>query len=53
MNNEYQYADYNDRPDPSHRPMYLAKALKYLTKDSTIKSIVDVGCGGGFCGRSK
>jgi hypothetical protein len=47
MNNEYFYANYNDNPDPSHRPMYLKKTLKYLRCDKDIKSIIDVGCGGG------
>ena len=47
MNNEYFYANYNDNPDPSHRPMYLKKTLKYLRSDKDIKSIIDVGCGGG------
>ena len=46
MNAEYIYADYDESPDPSHRPMYLEKVLKYL-KTSPVKSIVDVGCGGG------
>ena len=47
MNNGYCYANYKDIPDPSHRPMYLEKFLRYLKRDMDIKSIVDFGIGGG------
>lgn len=43
----YYYDDYNESPDPSHRPMYLAKMLKYLCKEPEIRTILDAGCGGG------
>lgn len=44
---DYHYADHNEHPDPSHRPMYLAKATKHLRADGSITTILDAGCGGG------
>jgi 2-polyprenyl-3-methyl-5-hydroxy-6-metoxy-1,4-benzoquinol methylase len=44
---DYTYADYNDRPDPSHRPLYLATILRYLRNAGSIRTVLDVGCGGG------
>jgi 2-polyprenyl-3-methyl-5-hydroxy-6-metoxy-1,4-benzoquinol methylase len=44
---DYTYPDYGTAPDPSHRPMYLGKVLKHLSRDRTIQTVIDVGCGGG------
>ena len=44
---EYTYADYEERPDPSHRPLYLAGTLKYLAGIPEGGKVLDAGCGGG------
>lgn len=44
---EYTYNNFNDTPDPSHRPMYLNHVLDALKLDNSIKYILDAGCGGG------
>jgi len=44
---DYTYPDFTKDPDPSHRPMYLSKVLKHLRSDPGIKTVIDVGCGGG------
>jgi len=43
----FTYADYGQNPDPSHRPMYLSKAIKHLRSFSNIINVLDAGCGGG------
>jgi 2-polyprenyl-6-hydroxyphenyl methylase/3-demethylubiquinone-9 3-methyltransferase len=47
MRIDYTYNDYDSKPDPSHRPLYLAAALKYLRTDDAVRTIIDAGCGGG------
>lgn len=44
---DWIYSDYNEEPDPSHRPMYLRKTLKYLGENNNIVNILDAACGGG------
>lgn len=43
----YVYNDYDSKPDPTHRPMYLAPTLDFLRRDKSIKRVLDAGCGGG------
>jgi 2-polyprenyl-6-hydroxyphenyl methylase/3-demethylubiquinone-9 3-methyltransferase len=43
----YTYQDYDTRPDPSHRPMYLAAALDFLRPVPKGSAVLDAGCGGG------
>ena len=43
----YTYADYDEKPDPSHRPMYLAAVLDTLRDLPHGARILDAGCGGG------
>jgi 2-polyprenyl-3-methyl-5-hydroxy-6-metoxy-1,4-benzoquinol methylase len=47
QSHDYCYADYDQYPDPSHRPMYLAKVLSFLRAETNIGTILDAGCGGG------
>jgi len=42
----YFYANYEEHPDPSHRPMYLARILRRLRADGSVTTILDAGCGG-------
>jgi 2-polyprenyl-3-methyl-5-hydroxy-6-metoxy-1,4-benzoquinol methylase len=42
----YEYANYDTSPDPSHRPLYLAKLLPYLQRGG-VRTVLDAGCGGG------
>ncbi|MEO7384837.1 MAG: class I SAM-dependent methyltransferase [Novosphingobium sp.] len=44
---DYTYANFDDEPDPSHRPMYLEKALRFLQSVPSGASVLDAGCGGG------
>ena len=46
MGADYSYPDYDQFPDPSHRPIYLSKLDRHL-KASQIKTVLDAGCGGG------
>ena len=43
----YSYADYDEAPDPSHRPMYLASVLELLRELPAGSRVLDAGCGGG------
>lgn len=43
----YTYANFDECPDPSHRPMYLSKILKHLNNVPDITNVLDAGCGGG------
>jgi 2-polyprenyl-3-methyl-5-hydroxy-6-metoxy-1,4-benzoquinol methylase len=43
---EYAYQNFDEEPDPSHRPMYLAKLLKHFA-GAPIETVIDAGCGGG------
>lgn len=43
----FTYADYDQSPDPSHRPMYLSKTIKHLRNFPNIINVLDAGCGGG------
>ena len=43
----YTYADYDEKPDPSHRPMYLAAVLDALSELPAGSCVLDAGCGGG------
>ena len=43
----YTYADYDEKPDPSHRPMYLAAVLEALREIPPGSRVLDAGCGGG------
>ncbi|MDG5749444.1 class I SAM-dependent methyltransferase [Qipengyuania sp. XHP0207] len=43
----YTYADYDEKPDPSHRPMYLAPVLEALREIPPGSRVLDAGCGGG------
>ena len=44
----YAYADYDARPDPDHRPMYLGPTLKAINSISAKGAVLDAGCGGGL-----
>lgn len=44
---EYAYEDYNVNPDPPHQPLYLNPVLRFLRTDSSIRTVLDVGCGDG------
>jgi 2-polyprenyl-3-methyl-5-hydroxy-6-metoxy-1,4-benzoquinol methylase len=47
-NTSYHYANFDERPDPSHRPLYLAAVLSHLTdKAERVGTVLDAGCGGG------
>lgn len=43
----YYYVDYNDSPDPSHRPLYLKTVLNFLKPLKKGATVFDAGCGGG------
>jgi 2-polyprenyl-6-hydroxyphenyl methylase/3-demethylubiquinone-9 3-methyltransferase len=43
----YAYRPYDVRPDPSHRPMYLAAVLEALGSVPRGAPVLDAGCGGG------
>ena len=43
----YNYAAYDENPDPSHRPMYLKHVLRFLKELPAGSSLLDAGCGGG------
>lgn len=47
MDATYTYADFAHRPDPSHRPLYLAGVLAALAKLPRGAAVLDAGCGGG------
>ena len=44
---DYVYANYDEHPDPSHRPMYLKRVVRCLRDHGSITTILDAGCGGG------
>lgn len=48
MTDVYTYADYNEKPDPDHRPMYLAPVLAALASVPKGGAVLDAGCGGGL-----
>ena len=41
----YNYAAFDETPDPSHRPMYLKHVLSFLKELPTGSSVLDAGCG--------
>ena len=43
----YAYADYSEKPDPSHRPLYLDTVLAMLGPIGQGAAVLDAGCGGG------
>lgn len=43
----YSYQDFDERPDPSHRPMCLAGVLRFLKDVPPGSTVLDAGCGGG------
>lgn len=43
----YNYAAFDEEPDPTHRPMYLAAVLSYLSGLPRGAAVFDAGCGGG------
>lgn len=43
----YSYADYDQHPDPTHRPMYLNHVLSHISDHDKFNTIIDIGCGGG------
>ncbi len=44
----YSYADYEENPDPDHRPMYLRRTLDFLNELPAGAAVLDAGCGGGL-----
>ena len=44
---DHTYANFDVEPDPSHRPMYLEKALRFLQSVPRGAKVLDAGCGGG------
>jgi|JI6StandDraft_1071083.scaffolds.fasta_scaffold75841_2 2-polyprenyl-3-methyl-5-hydroxy-6-metoxy-1,4-benzoquinol methylase len=44
----YSYQDYDENPDPDHRPMYLAPTLRALSGLAPGAAVLDAGCGGGL-----
>jgi 2-polyprenyl-3-methyl-5-hydroxy-6-metoxy-1,4-benzoquinol methylase len=46
-NPHHIYADYTEKPDLSHRPMYLAATLEFLRELPRGAAFLDAGCGGG------
>lgn len=47
MSADYAYNDHAVTPDPPHQPLYLAKMLRYLGADPSIRTLLDAGCGNG------
>ena len=43
----YNYAAFDETPDPSHRPMYQKHVLSFLKELPAGSSVLDAGCGGG------
>lgn len=44
----YTYAQFDDKPDPDHRPLYLKKVLQTLAPLPAGAAVLDAGCGGGL-----
>lgn len=44
---DYTYSPFDEAPDPSHRPLYLATVLKFLEPLPPGSAVLDAGCGGG------